>query len=118
MPIEGSEYLRFEQDVPVYNFETEEYHNYFVGLVGLLVHNKCEPLTAEELDDFANKFADAVDTNEPWEWKNITGGKELSKAQKDAIKALAKEKGRIPELITKPETNHPDFDVMGTIYPS
>jgi len=48
--------------------------------------------------------------------KDITGGKALSKTQKEAIKALAAAQGKLPTLITKPGTNYPDFDAMGTIY--
>ena len=30
-----------EESVKVYNFEVEEYHTYYVGDAGILVHNKC-----------------------------------------------------------------------------
>ena len=30
-----------EESVKVYNFEVEEYHTYYVGQTGILVHNKC-----------------------------------------------------------------------------
>ena len=32
---------KLEESVKVYNFEVEEYHTYYVGDAGILVHNKC-----------------------------------------------------------------------------
>ena len=32
---------KLEESVRVYNFEVEEFHTYYVGYAGILVHNKC-----------------------------------------------------------------------------
>lgn len=34
-----------DEPVPVYNFEVEEFHTYYVSVTGVLVHNKCEVVT-------------------------------------------------------------------------
>ncbi len=39
--VEQVQHEILENPVKVYNFEVEDYHTYFVGENGLLVHNKC-----------------------------------------------------------------------------
>ena len=42
--VEWVQHEILESPVKVYNFEVEDYHTYFVGENGVLVHNMCEPV--------------------------------------------------------------------------
>lgn len=39
--IELTQHEILENPINVYNFEVEDFHTYFVGFAGILVHNKC-----------------------------------------------------------------------------
>ena len=39
--IDGVEVQKLDKEVKVYNFEVEDFHTYFVGEIGILVHNTC-----------------------------------------------------------------------------
>lgn len=41
--VEKIEIERLDKQVTVYNFEVEDYHTYYVGEAGILVHNSCAP---------------------------------------------------------------------------
>ena len=45
LPILKAELEELDEPVPVYNFEVEEFHTYYVSVTGVLVHNKCEVVT-------------------------------------------------------------------------
>ena len=39
--IDGVEVQKLDKEIKVYNFEVEDFHTYFVGETGILVHNTC-----------------------------------------------------------------------------
>ena len=42
--VEKIQHEILENSVTVYNFEVEDFHTYYVGLNGVLVHNECKPI--------------------------------------------------------------------------
>ena len=42
LPILKAELEELDEPVPVYNFEVEEFHTYYVSVTGVLVHNNCD----------------------------------------------------------------------------
>jgi len=63
----------------------------------------------------AEHYADSVNSNHPWKWRNIPGGEDLTVAQKAAIKREATERGLITDVHMKPGTKYPDFEKAGLI---
>jgi hypothetical protein len=41
MAVESVEHENLDVSVSVYNFQVEDWHTYYVGSIGVLVHNKC-----------------------------------------------------------------------------
>ncbi|SFD60220.1 A nuclease of the HNH/ENDO VII superfamily with conserved WHH [Bacillus sp. 491mf] len=64
----------------------------------------------EVLDDYAIAYAEKVNSNVPWKWRNIPGGDGLSQKQLKLIRERAKELGKIPDVPMKPGTKYPDFE--------
>ncbi|MGG3891377.1 T7SS effector LXG polymorphic toxin [Metabacillus fastidiosus] len=64
----------------------------------------------EVLDDYAIAYAEKVNSNVPWKWRNIPGGDSLSQKQLKLIRERAKELGEIPNVPMKPGTKYPDFE--------
>lgn len=56
--------INHETPIPVYNFEVSNYHTYYVGTNGILVHNTCDSLIASQrskaVKDAWKQEADAV----------------------------------------------------------
>ena len=70
--VEKVQYERLETPAPVYNFQVDEYHTYYVSDTGILVHNKCPRKSdikqirdvAKEAgisDDYRRAFGDYVE---------------------------------------------------------
>ena len=45
--IDSVSFAALDETITVYNFEVEDYHTYFVGDIGFLVHNVCDELLAQ-----------------------------------------------------------------------
>lgn len=74
----------------------------------------------EVLDDYANIYAENINSNKPWSWdESIIGGDNLSKKQRTLIKQQAINKGLIPQIeVTKVEGmryGFPDFESAGCV---
>jgi LysM repeat protein len=68
------------------------------------------------LDDAAEEYARLVNADKNWSWqKNVTGGADLTAAEKAAIKQRAVQLGLIPDVPCKPGTRFPDFDAAGAL---
>ena len=72
------------------------------------------------LDDYAEAYADAVNSNKPWSWDQaIMGGESLTKKQKTIIKQRAVMEGLIPDVkVVKAEGmkyGFADFDSAGVV---
>ena len=65
--LEKIEHELLESPVKVYNFEVEDFHTYYVGDSGVLVHNTCNPTSASQMQKQvergqAPKYVDRVDS--------------------------------------------------------
>jgi len=69
----------------------------------------------EVLDDYATAYAEKVNSNVPWKWRNIPGGDMLSQKQIKLIRERTKELGKIPDVSMKPGTKYPDFEKVDLI---
>ncbi|WP_342567134.1 T7SS effector LXG polymorphic toxin [Psychrobacillus sp. FSL K6-4046] len=64
----------------------------------------------EVLDDYATAYAEKVNSNVPWKWRNIPGGDTLTQKQLKLIRERAKELGEVLDVPMKPRTKYPDFE--------
>ncbi|WP_143767303.1 HNH endonuclease signature motif containing protein, partial [Paenibacillus odorifer] len=64
----------------------------------------------EVLDDYATVYAEKVNSNVPWKWRNVPGGDTLTQKQIKLIRERAKELEKIPDVPMKPGVKHPDFE--------
>jgi hypothetical protein len=69
------------------------------------------------LDDAAEEYARLVNSNQKnWSWlDDITGGANLTDAEKAAVKQRAVQLGLIPDVPYKPGTRFPDFQAAGLV---
>ena len=49
--LEKTQHEILEAPIKVYNFEVEDYHTYFVGHDGVLVHNDCRPKSPQKISE-------------------------------------------------------------------
>lgn len=64
----------------------------------------------------AEKYAELVNSNKRWSWReDYPGGENLTRAEKEAIRREAVERGLIPDVQFKPGTKFPDFEKAGLI---
>ena len=56
--VEKVQHEILEKPVKVYNFEVEDFHTYFVGIISLLVHNACGENSAAKLGRQKHKYWD------------------------------------------------------------
>lgn len=68
------------------------------------------------VDDFAIAYANKVNSNKRWKWRDIPGTERLSDVQISQIRDLAKQQGYLPNIPKKPGTNYPDFEKGNVIY--
>ena len=102
--VEQVQHEILEAPVKVYNFEVQDFHTYYVGKNSVLVHNRCK-LTDQEIDEYAKKYASAVNSNQAWSWKELSDGNKFSRRQKSLIRNRALESKLIPTVEMKPGTN-------------
>ena len=112
--VEQVQHEILEAPVKVYNFEVQDFHTYYVGKNSVLVHNRCK-LTDQEIDEYAKKYASAVNSNQAWSWKELSDGNKFSRRQKSLIRNRALESKLIPTVEMKPGTNTPDFASAGLV---
>ena len=67
------------------------------------------------VDDYAILYAEKVNSNRTWRWKEISNA-HLTRPQKRKVNQRAVELGKIPEVLKKPGTNYLDFERSGLIY--
>ncbi len=113
---------KLEESVKVYNFEVEEYHTYYVGDAGILVHNKCwddvSPVSNKnplqdieytskvkaqmELGDY-HSFTKSVEAfGDSGKISSLTGGDEIVRTKVE-IAGSYKGKTRVFEYIIEPD---------------
>jgi hypothetical protein len=46
--VEKTQHEILESPITVYNFEVEDFHTYYVGKIGILVHNACKKFTPDQ----------------------------------------------------------------------
>lgn len=72
-------------------------------------------IAVTELKQQSTIYAELVNSNKPWSWKDFPEGGELTLKQKRAIKAEAIAQGLIPDIKYKEGTQYPDFEAAGLI---
>ncbi|WP_338259679.1 HNH endonuclease signature motif containing protein, partial [Shewanella sp. M-Br] len=63
----------------------------------------------------SEKYAELVNSNKPWSWKDFPGGESLTVGDKRKIKQEAIAKELIPDVKFKGDTKYPDFEQAGLI---
>ena len=97
--VEAVQHEILESPVKVYNFEVEEFHTYFVGESGVLVHNDCttKPYDIVEYGDKTPGLENHHGVMDKWASENIPGYKPrmadspsmaLTKAQHNATRSV------------------------------
>ena len=58
---------KLHKPITVYNFEVEGFHTYYVGGIGLLVHNKCIPNRDQQaVNELANDYKHMISEEDAW----------------------------------------------------
>lgn len=72
VPVLKIEY--YDMPVKVYNLEVEDFHSYFVGNDGVLVHNGCTAILVKNLNDLPENVRNAYNSYSKIGWRgNISG---------------------------------------------
>ncbi len=65
--VEETYVIYHKEPIKVYNFEVENAHTYFVGKVGVLVHNACEGVKNTIVEKTSSSVANGVNSYNPLE---------------------------------------------------
>jgi len=76
---------------------------------------KSNRLVKYDLNYQTEAYANLINSNKPWSWKNFPDGDKLTIKQKREIKANAVKRGLVPEVKLKAGTKYPDFESAGLI---
>lgn len=81
--ISSVETEELDEPVATYNFEVEDYHTYYVGSEGILVHNACG---TDAIDDVANSADDVVHGNSLRSTRTNYGYKLVDRTTNETLK--------------------------------
>ena len=109
-----------KQDTESYSVDEVQKRTRINETERIQIQNKIDSFSVGDIDfvdvveDYAKLYAEIVNSNEAWEWKeDIHGGKKLTKAQKAKIKQVAVANGSIPDVKINYVDGRPIADFRG-----